>query len=89
MKQSVIFHALLVGLLLLSAVALVFVQHRHRALYVELQSLERERDALEVEWGKLQLEESTRLAQDNIELKAKKELAMRIPAPEDVVVVTR
>ncbi len=88
MKQSVIFHALLVGLLLLSAVALVFVQHRHRALYVELQSLERERDLLEVEWGKLQLEQSTWATHERIESLARKRLNLRVPPISETVLVT-
>lgn len=88
MKQSVIFHALLVGLLLLSAVALVFVQHRHRALYVELQSLERERDSLDVEWGKLQLEQSTWATHERIESLARNRLGLRVPPISETVLVT-
>ncbi len=88
MKQSMLFHALLASLLLLSAVALVYVQHRHRALYVELQSLERERDSLDVEWGKLQLEQSTWATHDRIESLARKRLGLRVPPISETVLVT-
>lgn len=87
MKQSMVFHALLACLLLLSSVALVYVQHRHRALYVELQSLERERDSLEVEWGKLQLEQSTWATHERIESLARKRLGLRVPPISETVLV--
>ncbi len=84
-----LFHALLGSLLLSSAIALVYVQHRHRALYVELQSLQRERDALEVEWGKLQLEQSTWATHERIESLARKRLELRVPPLNETVLVTR
>ena len=89
MKQSMLFHTLLALLLLSSAIALVYVQHRHRALYVELQSLQRERDALEVEWGKLQLEQSTWATHERIESLARKRLELRVPPLNETVLVTR
>ena len=88
MNQSMIFHALLVCLLVLSGVALVHVKHRHRALYVELQSLERERDSLDVEWGKLQLEQSTWATHERIESLARKRLGLRLPPISETVLVT-
>lgn len=88
MKQSMLLQALLATVLLSSAVALVYMQHRHRALYVELQSLERDRDALEVEWGKLQLEQSTWATHERIETLARKRLGLRIPQISEIVLVT-
>lgn len=88
MKQPMFFHALLGTLLLLSALALVYVQHRHRALYVELQSLELERDSIEVEWGKLQLEQSTWATHERIESLARKRLGLRVPPIGETVLVT-
>lgn len=88
MKQSMLLHALLASLLLLSSVGLVYVQHRHRALYVELQSLERERDSLDVEWGKLQLEQSTWATHERIESLARKRLGLRVPPISETVLVT-
>jgi len=87
-KQSMLLQALLASVLLLSAVALVYMQHRHRALYVELQSLERDRDALDVEWGKLQLEQSTWATHERIESLARKRLGLRIPQISEIVLVT-
>ncbi|MDX1529789.1 MAG: cell division protein FtsL, partial [Gammaproteobacteria bacterium] len=55
----------------------------------ELQSLERERDALEVEWGKLQLEQSTWATHERIESLARKRLELRVPPLNETVLVTR
>jgi cell division protein FtsL len=81
-------HGLLACSLLLSAVGMVYVQHRHRALYVELQALERERDSLEVEWGKLQLEQSTWATHERIESLARERLKLRVPPMSETVLVT-
>lgn len=89
MKPSVMVQLLLAGVLFLSSVALVYMQHRHRALYVELQALERQRDALNVEWGKLQLEQSTWATHDRIESLARKKLELAVPPMNEVVLVTR
>ena len=78
---------LLVGGLLASSVSLVYVQHLRRQMFVELKTLERERDAMEVEWGQLQLEASTWAAQDRIESVAVEKLGFRVPEASDVVLV--
>ena len=88
MKQSVILHAALALALLVSAVVLVYAKHRHRALFVELQILERERDELDVEWGKLQLEQSTWATHERIESVARERLGLRVPPTNEIVLVT-
>lgn len=89
MRQTLIIQVLLASLLLLSSIALVYTEHRHRALYVELRALERERDALEVEWGKLQLEQSTWATHERIESMARERLHLRVPPMNETVLVTR
>jgi cell division protein FtsL len=88
MNQPIIFHAALALALLTSAVVLVYAKHRHRALFVELQTLERERDALDVEWGKLQLEQSTWATHERIESVARERLGLRVPPTNEIVLVT-
>ena len=51
-----------------SALAVVYVKHMTRMTFVELQGLEHERDALQVEWSKLQLELGTWASHDRVEL---------------------
>ncbi len=42
-----------------SAIGVVFMRHRHRQLFVELSKLEHARDELNIEFGRLQLEQAT------------------------------
>lgn len=62
-----------------SALAVVHSQHRARELFVELQQAESEGAALETEWGRLELEQSTWATQGRIERLAREELDMRLP----------
>ena len=43
----------------LSAIALVYTKHESRKLFVELEGLTHQRDELNIEWGQLQIEQST------------------------------
>jgi cell division protein FtsL len=83
-------HGVIVLLLaanLVSALAVVRTRHGNRTEFVELQQLEARRDALEVEWGQLQLEQSAWATHGRIEQAAGKELGMRIARGDDVVVL--
>jgi len=70
-----------------SAMAVVESKHRSRSLFVELQELERERDALNVEWGRLRLEQGTWATHGRVERLARERLDMREPPPGEVVVL--
>jgi len=72
---------------LASAVAVAWVRHVDRTLFVELQALERARDRMNVEWGQLQLEQSTWASHERILGVARERLDMRVPAPGQVTVV--
>lgn len=74
--------------LFVSAVALVYVQHYRRMQFVELRKLERERDAMQVEWGQLKLEQSTWATHERIERLALDKLDLRIPTAAEVVLVS-
>ncbi|MEE9493292.1 MAG: cell division protein FtsL [Gammaproteobacteria bacterium] len=82
---------LLVSLLaistLASAITVVAVKHESRKLFVDLQELEKQRDAMMVEWGKLQLEESTLTTQGLVERTAYEQMHMKIPAMQSVVML--
>jgi cell division protein FtsL len=43
----------------MSAMALVYTKHESRKLFVELETLTHQRDELNIEWGQLQIEQST------------------------------
>ncbi len=70
-----------------SALGVVYSQHRSRELFVELQQLERERAALDTEWGRLELEQSTWATQGRIERIARERLDMRLPDFEQARIV--
>jgi len=51
--------ALLVVAVLASAIGIVHARYRHRQLFTELSRLEKTRDALNIEFSRLQLEQAT------------------------------
>ena len=71
-----------------SATGVIYSTHKSRHLLNELQQLERQRNGLQVEWGQLLLEQSSLVSQGRIENLAIAELGMKIPATENVVVVS-
>lgn len=70
-----------------SAMALVYTKHESRKLFVELEELTRERDALNIEWGQLQIEQSTWATHARIEQVAADELRLTRPAAEAIFVI--
>ena len=70
-----------------SAVNLVWVRHQNLLLFIELQTLQKERDRLNVEWGKLQLEQSTWSQHSRIEKIARERLKMFVPDIKDIIVI--
>lgn len=78
---------LLVAVLMVSAMAVVNAKHQNRMLYVELRNLQQQRDALNVDWGRLQLEQSTLATHSRIERFARKRLDMQSINYNEVVIV--
>ncbi len=74
--------------ILATALSVVWVKHESRKLFATLQRLERMRDDLNVEWGQLQLEQSTWATDGRIESLVRKQLQMDLPRAEEIVVVT-
>ena len=72
-----------------SAIALVYTKHESRKLFVELEELTHERDELNIEWGQLQIEQSTWATHARIEQVASDDLALVRPIATDIVVVER
>ncbi|MES9962887.1 MAG: cell division protein FtsL [Candidatus Sedimenticola sp. 20ELBAFRAG] len=72
---------------LASATGVVYAKYSSRKNFVELQMLQAERDAVDVEWGRLQLEQSTWATHGRVERLARKKLKMHIPSSTEVVVI--
>lgn len=74
---------------MISAIASVSAKHESRKSFMELQTLISERDRLEVEWGKLQIEQSTWSTYARVEELARKQMKMRIPDPGQTLLLSR
>ncbi|MEK7835956.1 MAG: cell division protein FtsL [Pseudomonadota bacterium] len=77
----------LLGILVVCALLVVTSQHKARKLYVELQKEQERARQIEVEWGQLQLEQSTWAMHARIEKIASGQLMMHVPPPSRVQVV--
>ncbi len=80
---------LLIAAVLCSGLGVVYGKHQSRQLFNELQSLQSHRDDLEIEWGLLQLEQSTLATEAVVDHAARTRLDMRVPAPEAVIYIKR
>ena len=72
---------------LASAIGVVYSTYLSRQLFNEFESLKREENELQVEWGQLLLEKSTWSAQVRVERLAKNKLDMLPPDPAAVTMV--
>ena len=80
-------NTILCCVLLACALALVTSQHRSRALFAELTREQEVAKQIEVEWGQLQLEQSTWAMHARVEKIASGYLQMRVPSPDRVRVL--
>ncbi len=71
----------------ISAIGVVHARHQHRELYVQLTRLERARDELDIEFGRLQLEQATWAESNRIDQVARTRLGMKFPGADEIVVV--
>jgi len=72
-----------------SAMALIYTKHESRKLFVELEALTQERDELNIEWGQLQIEQSTWSTHARIEQVATDDLALVRPEATEIFVIQR
>ena len=83
--------ALAVSVLLLavvaSGIAVVWARHQDRAAFVQLSKLQNQRDALNVEFGRLELEQATWASPSRIEQIARGQLGMISPPAASVEMI--
>ncbi|MEJ2565881.1 MAG: cell division protein FtsL [Gammaproteobacteria bacterium] len=79
--------AVLMVLVMASAFAVIYAKHQSRKLFVELQALHKARDDMDIEWGQLQLEQSTLATHSRVEGTASNKLGMVIPDAKQVVIL--
>jgi cell division protein FtsL len=70
-----------------SAMQVIYARHKAREVFVHLEKLDAERDALDMEWGRLQLEQSYWTSNAFVERVANAKLQMNLPQTRDVRIV--
>ena len=78
---------LLILATMISGVGVVYARHKHRQAYIELSRLEKQRDEINIEFSRLQLEQATWSETNRIEQIATERLGMSFPQDVDVVLV--
>jgi len=89
MNVSAVVAAVLAALVCSSALAVVYTQHLSRGAYAEISANRRAIDELEVQWRRLQIEQSTFSGHERVERTAREVLGMRLPGPEGSVMIVR
>lgn len=74
-------------LVIVSALAVTYSAHWSRELLNQLAAEMTQREKHHAEWGRLVLEQSTWTAHNRIETLAERELGMRVPGPDEVILV--
>ncbi|HUX90952.1 MAG TPA: cell division protein FtsL [Gallionellaceae bacterium] len=77
-------NVLLLCLAIACALGVVTSQHKARKLFVELQKEQELARQMEVEWGQLQLEQSTWAMPTRVEKVASRQLQMQLPKNEKI-----
>jgi cell division protein FtsL len=86
-RHWIVFFVLLAGITATS-LGVVFTTYTTRHLLNGLQQVVQEQNQLQVEWGQLLLEQSSLVAQGQVEEIAISQLGMEVPSMEKVVVFT-
>jgi len=87
LKNLAISSGLVLGLFA-SAIGVIYVSHLNRGAFDQWQKALAEEDQLNTEWGQLLLEQSALASHSRVERIAIHKLKMRVPAMNDVVLVT-
>lgn len=72
----------LLAILIACAVGIVTAQNKARRLFVDLQQTEADARKMDIEFGQLQLEQSTWAMHSRVEKIALERLHLRLPTPE-------
>ena len=72
-------NVLLLAAVVICALSVVTSQHKARKLYIELQKQKELAQQMDVEWGQLQLEQSTWATPARVEKVAVRQLQMQLP----------
>ncbi|MGB3462677.1 cell division protein FtsL [Rhodanobacter lindaniclasticus] len=82
--MSTVICALLLVAAVASALGVVWTRHESRVLFVQLTQLQNQRDDLNIEYGRLELEQATYAEPRRIDDEARQMLGMVDPRPQDI-----
>ena len=88
-RQPILLTIIFAVVCVMSAIALIYTKHESRKLFVELEALTTERDELNIEWGQLQIEQSTWATHARIEKVATEDLSLVRPQSTEIFVIER
>lgn len=77
----------LIAVLIMSALGVIYAKYRSRMLFTEMQNLEQNLEAYDVELGQLQLEQNTWAEHSRIERLARTRLGMSLPVRESIIYI--
>jgi cell division protein FtsL len=80
---------LMLGMTLVSALGVVWTRHASRVQFIELTRLQNQRDDLNIEYGRLELEQATYAEPSRVDMDARQKLGMTAPRPQDIQLVRR
>jgi len=70
-----------------TALGVVYARHQHRQAFVQVSRLEKARDELNIDFGRLQLEQATWAESNRIDQVARDRLGMKFPDGAEIVVI--
>ena len=79
----------LLAAVLASAISVVWARHESRVLFVKLTALQNQRDDMNIEYGRLELEQATFAEPRRIDEEARQQLGMLDPLPQDIRLLRR
>ena len=79
--------ALLLVVLMVSALAVIYSKNYSRSIFIEIERHERALDQYEVEWEQMRLELSTYAKQSRVETIAKERLKLVTPLRENIIYI--
>jgi len=88
-RQPLVLVVVFAVVCVVSSLALIKTKHESRKLFVELERLTDERDELNIEWGQLQIEQSTWATHARIEQVAVDNLSLVRPESTEIFVIER
>jgi cell division protein FtsL len=77
----------LITAVMASAIGVINAKHQTRTAFVELQALQKVRDDMQVNWGRLQLEQAAWSTHGRIEQIASSRLNMILPGDDSIKVI--